>query len=207
MKVHSWIQVDICIHFHTYLFIASMVSSMWALSPSAKDRSRFFFLTDLGWCLFNEFPPLRYLDHFPTSSNYPLDVAYNIYIWRGCRNRAAVTPVKNGCELYFCKTENFPNEEIKERCFSNPYSWTYDIDFPCVPYPRTSVLHDDVIKWKHFPRYWPFVQGIKRQTRGALMFSLTCVWINGWVNNREADNLRRSCAHYHVIVMNSCVWW
>ena len=22
--------------------------------------------------------------------------------------------------------------------------------------------HDDVIKWKHFPRYWPFVQGIHR---------------------------------------------
>ena len=23
-------------------------------------------------------------------------------------------------------------------------------------------LHDDVIKWKHFPRNWPFVQGIHR---------------------------------------------
>ena len=22
--------------------------------------------------------------------------------------------------------------------------------------------HDDVIKWKHFPRYWPFVRGIHR---------------------------------------------
>ena len=22
--------------------------------------------------------------------------------------------------------------------------------------------HDDVIKWKHFPRYWPFVRGIRR---------------------------------------------
>ena len=41
--------------------------------------------------------------------------------------------------------------------------------------------HDDVIKWKHFPSYWPFVRGIHRsplnsphkgQWRGALMFSL-----------------------------------
>ena len=24
------------------------------------------------------------------------------------------------------------------------------------------VLHDDVIKWKRFPRYWPFVRGIHR---------------------------------------------
>ena len=25
-----------------------------------------------------------------------------------------------------------------------------------------SLLHDDVIKWKHFPRNWPFVRGIHR---------------------------------------------
>ena len=71
-------------------------------------------------------------------------------------------------------------------------------------------IHDDVIKWKHFPRYWPFVRGIHRspansphkgQWRGALMFSLICVWINGWVSNREAGDLRRNLAHYDVIVM------
>ena len=61
-----------------------------------------------------------------------------------------------------------------------------------------------------FPRYWPFVRGILRspvnsphkgQWRGALMFSLICVWINGWVNNLEAGDLRRCRAHYDVIVM------
>ena len=41
----------------------------------------------------------------------------------------------------------------------------------------------------------------KGQWRGALMFSLICAWINGWVNNREAGNLRRHRAHYDVIVM------
>ena len=25
---------------------------------------------------------------------------------------------------------------------------------------KMTKIHDDVIKWKHFPRYWPFVQGI-----------------------------------------------
>ena len=51
---------------------------------------------------------------------------------------------------------------------------------------KTAVIlssHDDVIKWKHFPRYWPFVQGIHRspvnsphksQWHRALMFSLIC---------------------------------
>ena len=37
------------------------------------------------------------------------------------------------------------------------------------------------------------------QWRGALMFSLICAWIIGWVNNREAGDLRRHRAHYVVI--------
>ena len=70
--------------------------------------------------------------------------------------------------------------------------------------------HDDVIKWKHFPRYWPFVRGIhrspansphKRQWHVALMFSLSCVWINNWVNNHEVGDLRRYSTHCDVTVM------
>ena len=70
--------------------------------------------------------------------------------------------------------------------------------------------HDDVIKWKNFPRYWTFVRGIHRsplnsphksQWRGALMFSLICARINGWVNNDEAEDFRRYRTHYDVTVM------
>ena len=43
----------------------------------------------------------------------------------------------------------------------------------------------------------------KGQWRGTLMFSLICVWINGWVNTREAGDLRHHRAHYDVIVMVS----
>ena len=39
------------------------------------------------------------------------------------------------------------------------------------------------------------------QWRGDLMFPLICAWINVWVNNRDAVNLRRHRAHYDVIVM------
>ena len=42
---------------------------------------------------------------------------------------------------------------------------------------------------------------LHHQWRGALMFSLICSRINGWVNNREAGDLRRHHAHYDVIVM------
>ena len=77
---------------------------------------------------------------------------------------------------------------------------------------HSTVIYDDVIKWKHFLRYWPLVWGIHRspvnsphkgQWRGALVFSLICTWFNGWVNNREAGDLRRHHAHCDVIVMKA----
>ena len=43
----------------------------------------------------------------------------------------------------------------------------------------------------------------KGQWRGALMFSFIYVWINDWVNNREAGDLRRQRGHYDVIVMTT----
>ena len=99
--------------------------------------------------------------------------------------------------------------------------------------------HDEGIKWKHFPRYWPSVWGIHRWTmnsphkgqwRGALLdmcmnkwlskqsrrwwvgltkasdaglwyFLWSAPWINGWVDNREAGDLRRHRTHYDVNVM------
>ena len=70
-------------------------------------------------------------------------------------------------------------------------------------------VHDDVIKWKHFPRYWPFPVNSphKAQWRGALMLSFICAGINGWgVTNREVDDLRPHRAYYDVSVMiNICM--
>ena len=41
----------------------------------------------------------------------------------------------------------------------------------------------------------------KGQWRGALMFSLLCTWTNGWVNSRDAGDLRHHRAHDDVTVM------
>ena len=88
---------------------------------------------------------------------------------------------------------------------------------------------DDVIKWKRFPRYWPFVRGIRRSspsvststwfpltqtlsqmirfptqrlvTRNFDVFVDAPEWINGWINNHAAGDLRRHRTHYDVIVM------
>ena len=72
------------------------------------------------------------------------------------------------------------------------------------------LIHDDVIKWKHFPCYWPFVRGTHRsqlnsphksQWHGGLIFSLIRAWINGWVNNRKAGDFRRHRDHCSVTIM------
>ena len=72
------------------------------------------------------------------------------------------------------------------------------------------LIHNDIIKRKHFPRYWPFERWIRRslvnslhkgQWCRALMFSLICAWINDWVNNHEAGGLRCHLAHYDVTGM------
>ena len=53
----------------------------------------------------------------------------------------------------------------------------------------------------------------KGQWRGALMSSFICIWINDWVNNREASDLRRQRGHYDVNVMVALFvswsrpWW
>ena len=70
-------------------------------------------------------------------------------------------------------------------------------------------VHDDVIKWEHFPRYWPLCgefngpRWIPHTKASDAEFSLICVWINGWVSNDEASDLRRYRAYYDHTVMHS----
>ena len=73
-----------------------------------------------------------------------------------------------------------------------------------------------LIWWRHQMEIFPALlalcsgRGIQRspvnsqhkgQWHGTLMFSLICAWINGWVNNREAGDLRCHLVHYDVTVM------
>ena len=79
----------------------------------------------------------------------------------------------------------------------------------------TVMIHDDVIKWKHFPRYWPFVRGIHRSPGNShhkgpvtrsfdVFFDLrlnkrlskhTC----GWWFETPSRSLRRHCDAVSVI--------
>ena len=71
-------------------------------------------------------------------------------------------------------------------------------------------FHGDVIKWKHFPCYWPFVRGIHRspvdslhksQWHGDIMFSVMCVSTNGRTNNGGAHDLRRHRVHITSVLL------
>ena len=63
---------------------------------------------------------------------------------------------KRWCNIYRCKwkvVENF--SFVRPPCVLHGFSQMYLIF-------TVSFTHDDVIKWKHFPCYWPFVRGIHR---------------------------------------------
>ena len=107
----------------------------------------------------------------------------------------------------------YPNWSIMSRVLQTKpvnHLWCNELYMTYKIHKQNHDWHDDVIKWKHFPRYWPFVWGIYRspvnsphkgQWRGALMFPLICARINGRVNHREAGDLRRHHAHYVAIVL------
>ena len=61
--------------------------------------------------------------------------------------------ISNGTQLIRwpeVKVLNLQDEHMEARTKRPPTFWRHC--FECI--------HDDVIKWKHFPPYWPFVRGI-----------------------------------------------
>ena len=66
---------------------------------------------------------------------------------------------------------------------------------------RTDFSRHDDVKWKHFPRY----TGLNEfPSQRPVMWSFDVFFDrglnHGWVNNRDAGDLRRHCAHYDVTV-------
>ena len=117
------------------------------------------------------------------------------------------------CQLHVCKhhifgDETFQDSDSLKQIWQNVLKLLRYYGKPCFSlsfHIEISAFHDDVIKWKYFPCYWPFVRGTYRwhkgQWRGALIFSLICAWMNGWDNHREAGDFRRHRAYYDGTVM------
>ena len=80
------------------------------------------------------------------------------------------------------------------------FAQIYSINDQSALVPVRHWHHDDIIKWKHFPHYWPLVRGIhqslvdsphKGQWRRALI-------LNGCTNNGDPGDLRHQYAHDDV---------
>ena len=146
-----------------------------------------------------------------------------VFLWKAVRT-SQITTAKHKEVFHLFTLGKQPDEVNSDISTSEPSAWSWCL-LCCDATTRKSAAditlvvvfvnglkvssHDDVMKWRHFPRYWPFVRGIHRsplntphkgQWRDAMMFSLICARINGWVNNRELGDLRRHGTHYDVIV-------
>ena len=90
-----------------------------------------------------------------------------------------------------------PKEQIRHDCIKKKTKWNsnafcksvilFSRLFNMRGITMLGEFEHDVIKWKHFPLYWPFVRGIHRslvnsphkgQSRGALIFSSICAWMS-----------------------------
>ena len=98
------------------------------------------------------------------------------------------------CHRYAISYETL---NMRNACQGYPIVWVSQI--------KSILAHDDVIKWKHLCGISSVTGELPSQSQGlrALMFSLICAEKkNGWINNREAGDLRRHRAHYDTIVMD-----
>ena len=125
-----------------------------------------------------------YINTFKYISPFPVEILHNAY-----RNRPKVIVLFSG---------------DSGQCVNSPMRECVNL--------MPEITHDDVIRWKHFR-----VTGhLCREFTGRRWIPCTKVsdaelwcflWINAWVYNREAGDLRRHCAHYDVIVMDLCNWF
>ena len=135
------------------------------------------FVHAMAWCLFETKPfpkPMLILlpvDHLVTIGFYIPDIQECFY-------------VKFSLKVLFARCRQFWSGVSVLKATSCAYRTSYPGYFRVSHWlsmglPEICRVHDDVIKWKHFPRYWPFVRGIHRppvnsphkgQWRGALMF-------------------------------------
>ena len=65
------------------------------------------------------------------------------------------------------------------------FSLTIFVSCSQITWMKKTINHDDVIKWKHFPRHWPFVRGIHR-----------CRWIP----HTKASNAELWCFLWSAII-------
>ena len=104
---------------------------------------------------------------------------------------------------------NFPHKgPVTRKCFylMTPSCSICHIQCQAIVWNSDHTLSKYTFKWRINPtwwriKWWPVNSPHKDQWRRASMFTLICTWLNVWVNNRGAGDLRRLQAHDDVAVM------
>ena len=153
-------------------------------------------VTFMSWCVM-----------YGLASNLPSVVIYMNYlnVVGGCHISKTSQQLKYWIwiEMYQCMT-SFASEFLRMNLIA--VSMVMNRPRGSTRHTQGRIYHDDVIKWKHFPRYWPFVRGIHRSFTGPRWIPRTKTsdaefWCFLWFNNGYAGDLRRNLADYDVIVM------
>ena len=120
---------------------------------------------------------------------------YQHQFWKLIENAKIVLWFHN--KLSFTRVNSSSWRDVYNKLGNHWFRWpiaTHNMNQCCI-INWAPLQHDDVIIWKHFRRYWPFVRGIhqwsvdsphKAQWHGALMFSLICAWKSVRANDRDA---------------------
>ena len=97
----------------------------------------------------------------PMQANLQLDKCEYISTHKGIKIQTSIT---FGVSFYSKINLNIEITYLHRRkAISNYHPFTRDISNKLILILYSDVyMHDDVIKWKHFPRNWPFVRGIHR---------------------------------------------
>ena len=129
-----------------------------------------------------------------SSKNDLLYVLHFIAVWSCWSNWQIVVGSGKGLATNRRQDVTWTKDDLIHWCL---FSLPRDIDVIQVAYMMTSSNGNIFRVTGHLRGNSPY----KGQWRGALMFSLICTRINGWVNNGEAGDLRRYRANYDVTVM------
>ena len=163
----------------------------------------------------------------PSLGQNELILTQNIFSALRCNGNAAVLTKMHSIEPYIClwapvhaiirvSSNVTCCLEIAWRsgvcCFCLKWSFVLTLDKSSLNvWMSKTDLRDDVIKWEHFPRYWPFVLGILRSPGNSPKRPVTRsfdVFVDLRLDKRqskksrgEAGDLRRHRAHYDVTAM------
>ena len=111
-----------------------------------------------------------------------------------------------------------PNSELWRRVPNQRMS-DHNYDSSVKTFPRVSkiswsmeTLNVDVIKWKHFLRYWSFVRWPVDSTHmgqwhGALIFSLICTSTNGDSCNECCHKICKTLMCVNSLWPSDAIWW